>query len=139
VSDYAATGRSHRERWSIADRVPFVVFAPFDAFLLKMGIELLYITKTSGKGPPYSMTRTKADPSVSRIFVVLSVCVYLTLSPRPAFAYIDPGAGSMAYQVLLTGLLAGAFAVRRAVTWITGWFRARHAAVEIPDDTQHRA
>jgi hypothetical protein len=40
--------------------------------------------------------------------------------------------------VLLTGLLAGMFAVRRAVAWITGWFRARHSAVEIPDDTDLR-
>jgi hypothetical protein len=85
------------------------------------------------------MTRTNVDVSVSRILVVLLVCSYLILTPRPAFAYIDPGAGSMAYQVLLTGLLAGAFAIRRAVTWITGRFRARHAAVEISDDTEHRA
>ena len=85
------------------------------------------------------MTSTNADVSVSRILVVLSVCLYLTLTPRPAFAYIDPGAGSMAYQVLLTGLLAGAFAVRRAVRWITGWFRARHQGVGISDDTEPSA
>jgi hypothetical protein len=84
------------------------------------------------------MNRTNGGASVPRILVVLAVCVYFTLTPRSAFAYIDPGAGSMAYQVLLTGLLVGAFAVRRAVTWITGWFRARHPA-EIPDDTEPRA
>jgi hypothetical protein len=85
------------------------------------------------------MTKTNAALPVSRILVVLSLFVCLTLTPRPAFAYIDPGAGSMAYQVLLTGLLAGMFAVRRAVAWITGWFRARHPAVEISDDTDLRA
>lgn len=76
---------------------------------------------------------------MSRILLTLSLCSYFSLTPRPIFAYIDPGSGSMAYQVLLTGLLAGAFAVRRAITWIAGWLRARHDAVEIADDREPRA
>jgi hypothetical protein len=83
--------------------------------------------------------KTNGDVRVSRVLVVLFFFLYFTLSPRPAFAYIDPGAGSMAYQVLLTALLAGAFAVRRAVTWIAGWLRARHDAVEVTGDTEPRA
>ena len=77
--------------------------------------------------------------SLSKIFLVVGICSCLTLTPEAAFAYIDPGSGSMAYQVLLTGLLAGALAVRRAVSWITGWFRARHHAVEISDDSEPSA
>jgi hypothetical protein len=45
----------------------------------------------------------------------------------------------MAYQVLLTGLLAGALAVRRALTWITSWFRTRHHGVEMSDDSEPSA
>ena len=51
--------------------------------------------------------------------------VALALIPRDAHAYIDPGSGSMVYQVLLTGVLAGAFAIRRAVLWIRGRLTGR--------------
>jgi hypothetical protein len=94
---------------------------------------------TSAKHLPGRNPTTYGDVNVSRTLVIVLLSSSFLLMPRPAFAYIDPGSGSMAYQVLLTALLAGLFAVRRAITWITGWFRARHPAVEISDDTDLRA
>ncbi|MGQ0535821.1 MAG: hypothetical protein ACT4PT_07095 [Methanobacteriota archaeon] len=46
-------------------------------------------------------------------------------------AYIDPGTGSLAWQVLLSGFFAVAFLfrryVQRAKVWLAGIFRARGA------------
>lgn|SRR3989442_6368940 len=101
---------------------------------------MLYITETRAKGLHLSQhVKTNTGVSLSKIFLVIGIFFCLTLTPGPAFAYIDPGSGSMAYQVLLTGLLAGALAVRRALTWITSWFRTRHHGVEMSDDSEPSA
>lgn len=49
---------------------------------------------------------------------VLLAGVVLLASPAPAYAYIDPGAGSMLYQALLAALLGLAFTLRSARDWI---------------------
>ena len=70
--------------------------------------------------------------------LLAALCLGLTLMPRDAFAYIDPGSGSMAYQVVLTGILAGMFAVRRVLAWFTRRFASRnHSAT--PLDDSHRS
>ena len=38
----------------------------------------------------------------------------LMLTPRPAYAYIDPGTGSMVYQALLAVILGLGFVLRNA-------------------------
>ena len=45
--------------------------------------------------------------------------------PMNAWAYIDPGSGSMAYQVLLAGTLAVGFLLRQAWARTRKWFESR--------------
>lgn len=49
----------------------------------------------------------------------------LLATPMNAWAYIDPGSGSMAYQVLLAGLLAAGFLFRKAWARTRKWFESR--------------
>lgn len=54
-----------------------------------------------------------------RLIGPLIVAAWLVLAlPGQAWAYIDPGASSMAYQVLVAGALALGFALRRSWRWI---------------------
>jgi hypothetical protein len=39
------------------------------------------------------------------------------------FAYIDPGSGSMLFQILMAGLLGGLYAIKTFWRQITGFFR----------------
>ena len=39
-------------------------------------------------------------------------CVFSSLLVAPAHAYIDPGSGSMAVQMIIGGLVAGAFVIK---------------------------
>ena len=68
-----------------------------------------------------------------------ALCLGLTLIPRDAFAYIDPGSGSMAYQVVLTGILAGMFAVRRVLAWFMRRVASRSHRATPLDDSQRSA
>ena len=49
----------------------------------------------------------------------------LLAAPTDAWAYIDPGSGSMAYQVLLAGALAAGFLFRRLWARVKTWFGSR--------------
>jgi hypothetical protein len=55
-------------------------------------------------------------------------CLLLLALPGQAFAYIDPGASSMAYQVLVAGALALGFALRRGWRWIGDVFIKRRSS-----------
>ena len=44
--------------------------------------------------------------------------VLLLVAERPAYAYIDPGTGSLIYQTVLTVLLGLGFVIRRSRTSI---------------------
>ena len=48
--------------------------------------------------------------------------VFLVLA-LPAFAYVDPGSGSMILQVILAGLLGGLFAVKVFWRKVVAFFR----------------
>jgi len=61
-------------------------------------------------------------------FAVVALLLVLAL-PGQAWAYIDPGASSMAYQVLVAGALALGFALRRSLRWLGGHFGSRRTAV----------
>jgi amino acid permease len=59
---------------------------------------------------------------VDRTLFVLTLILIL-LRPNPVHAYIDPGAGSVAYQVLLTGLMMLGFTFRRSLGRLAGALR----------------
>lgn len=51
--------------------------------------------------------------NVRRGVMVLGMLVlYYLLSPSSAHAYLDPGTGSYLFQLLIAGLVGGAFAVK---------------------------
>jgi hypothetical protein len=59
-------------------------------------------------------------------FAVLPL-VFLILSPRDAYAYVDPGTGSLAWQLILSGALGLVFSARRTVRAIWQFaFRRRN-------------
>lgn len=49
----------------------------------------------------------------------------LVLQPQPVYAYIDPGAGSYVFQMLIAGLVAAGFLVRQYWQKITKVFARR--------------
>ena len=60
---------------------------------------------------------TRTTPSPSRIVsmavnVGILALAFLFLTQRPAHAYLDPGTGSMVFQVLAGAALASLFAVK---------------------------
>lgn len=50
--------------------------------------------------------------------------LWLLALPNPAYAYIDPGTGSMVYQALLAVLLGLAVTWRSARDWMVTTFRS---------------
>jgi hypothetical protein len=56
--------------------------------------------------------------SRDKAFVAGAAAVLLLITERPAFAYIDPGTGSLIYQTALTVLLGLGFTIRRSRTSI---------------------
>lgn len=48
------------------------------------------------------MSHKKKEP----IFIVVSITVFWLVSTIPAYAYLDPGSGSMLLQLLLGGVAA---------------------------------
>ena len=50
----------------------------------------------------------------SRMLNVVVIALFLLLlAPAPAWAYIDPGAGSYFFQILIASGLAGVYTLRR--------------------------
>lgn len=45
---------------------------------------------------------------------VIFIFLFCVIAPAPAFAYIDPGTGSMALQLIVAGLLGAIFTIK---TW----------------------
>lgn len=48
------------------------------------------------------------------------------MSAPSLWAYLDPGTGSMLFQVLIAGILSAAFFARSTLQWLMGTLRARH-------------
>ena len=44
--------------------------------------------------------------------IISLVCIFSALAGLPAHAYVDPGTGSMAVQMIIGGLVAGAFVIK---------------------------
>ena len=60
--------------------------------------------------------------------------VILLLFPHDAFAYLDPGSGSLIFQTLVASVAAVAYGVRLYWTRITRWFRR---SPSVPDLLQN--
>ena len=56
---------------------------------------------------------------------ILTAILILLLLPSPAWAYIDPGAGSYLYQILIASWLVGVYTLRRYWHQIRSWFSRR--------------
>lgn len=66
--------------------------------------------------------------------------VLLLLGERSAFAYVDPGTGSLLYQTALTALLGFSLVFRRVRSSITDFVRrigGRDTSVDRPDADHH--
>lgn len=46
---------------------------------------------------------------------------------QPLLAYLDPGSGSMALQLVIAGLLSGAFFLKSSWVRVRSWFSATRA------------
>jgi hypothetical protein len=67
--------------------------------------------------------------------LILTVAVGV-LFPRDAFAYLDPGTGSMVFQTVVAALAAVAYGVRVYWARIRRWFSGG-SNVPPPDDAGH--
>ncbi|MBW1794364.1 MAG: hypothetical protein JRF30_07405 [Deltaproteobacteria bacterium] len=54
---------------------------------------------------------------------VVLLCLCFLLLPCSVFAYIDPGTGSYALQVLIAGFVAGLFVIKQFWNRIIGFFK----------------
>lgn len=52
--------------------------------------------------------------TLDKTLVAVAALVMTLIAERPAFAYIDPGTGSLIYQTALTVLLGLGFVLRRS-------------------------
>jgi hypothetical protein len=71
---------------------------------------------------------------LDKTLVATAAAVLLLVAERPAWAYIDPGTGSLIYQTALTVLLGLAFALRRSRASISRFVR-RLSGREDPRDS----
>ena len=46
------------------------------------------------------------------VMIAGTLSLYYLITPRAAYAYLDPGTGSYLFQILIAGLIGGAFAVK---------------------------
>lgn len=47
--------------------------------------------------------------------IILYIGILFLLFPKPAYAYIDPGAGSYFFQLLIAGLLGSLFFIKTII------------------------
>ena len=50
--------------------------------------------------------------------VLVALSALLVAIPKPAHAYVDPGSGSMFWQIAAAGAIGSLFYVRRMFTWV---------------------
>jgi len=80
---------------------------------------------------------------VPRPVSLLTLLALLLATPKPVHAYVDPGAGTMLWQLAAAAAIGSLFYVRRVFTWMRQRLRlrstrntspARPARVTINDD-----
>jgi O-antigen/teichoic acid export membrane protein len=72
---------------------------------------------------------------VNLAYVWIAAGVFITLFPQPAYAYLDPGTGSLIWQILLAGGFSVAYFVRRHWKRIVRIFK-RDSTPDKPDDQE---
>jgi hypothetical protein len=70
--------------------------------------------------------------------LVAAAVMLLLLGARPAYAYIDPGTGSLVYQTALTLLLGLGFLLRRSRASISRFVRRVAGRDDAPDSAAAR-
>ena len=65
--------------------------------------------------------------------LLVTALVLLLIAERPAYAYIDPGTGSLIYQTVLTILLGLGFMLRRSRASISRFVRRFGGRDAAPD------
>ncbi len=63
-----------------------------------------------------------------------AVALIVAIGERPAYAYIDPGTGSLIYQTALTVLLGVAFVLRRSRASISRFVKRLGGRDVAPED-----
>lgn len=67
--------------------------------------------------------------------ICVATAFILVASSGPAFAYIDPGTGSMILQGIIGGVAGGLFIMRTYWAKVVAFFSGSHkAAAEVADD-----
>lgn len=73
--------------------------------------------------------RDRLTPIQGRVFQRRATCLflaafaYLAVLPRDAYAYLDPGTGSMILQLLAAGVVTATVVFRRSIARVFGLFR----------------
>ena len=67
-------------------------------------------------------------------FLVAAAVLLVLLAERPAYAYVDPGTGSLIYQTALTALLGLGFMMRRSRESVLRFIR-RLSGRDVASDT----
>jgi hypothetical protein len=62
------------------------------------------------------MVRTPQQLRATRLFALL--CIVNALLATPAYAYIDPGTGTMVLQMMAAAVAAGLFYLRNIRVWV---------------------
>lgn len=74
--------------------------------------------KDTDKTRPRDASRGSIGPGD----VALGILVFHLISPRAAWAYLDPISGSIILQILAAGFLAAAATFRRSRNWLASFF-----------------
>jgi hypothetical protein len=58
--------------------------------------------------------------NMNRTEICLAISMLLMALPAPAAAYVDPGSGTMLWQLAAAALFGGLFQIKRVVAWFRG-------------------
>ncbi len=73
---------------------------------------------------PGTLLRTVA-PTVVLAAMAVHIWSLELVAPQPAYAYLDPGTGSLLFQWIIAGLVGSAFAIKIFWRRIVGRFKGR--------------
>ena len=84
------------------------------------------VVKTKGPRTESSARVLRAIHWIRYSFgIFLGVVAILLVTSSPAYAYIDPGLGSLMWQLLFAGFVGGMFYVRKIRNWIVAMIRRK--------------
>ena len=71
--------------------------------------------------------------------ITYAACAMVCLIAMPAHAYVDPGTGSMAIQIIIGGIVAAAFMIKTYYYGIKRWIARlfeRDGGYEVEEDSE---